>query len=301
MVNTIRQHWFSWYQEMALFLDATECFAVQDFFLDCTRCQDGYRGVTLPRDFQAVEAMWLNSFPIRLHSSWREFQIGLSPECDCRLQKFDLPGGFCTALDITARAPKKMRVMAVEKKDAGKRFVLRGTDAVLRPFSQEFSLSTFPQETEMQLSAIQPAGGVVKDRTEGPVFLLDEDNRLISRYEPDETVPTYKRIKITGLPDDCQAVNIRAARRYFPLYNDDDVVESDNAAAFDAMARYLRLYEKSDKTREDLAGAALHLQTAVKLMMGDKARELGQATQASVTIQTPSFGGRRLNRLGRRF
>jgi len=303
VVNTIRHHFYNWYQDLPLFLDAVNCFKLQTFFNDCNDCNDTFRGVTLPRDFQTVEAMWFNDWPVRLQSSWREFQIGIAPECACGLQKYDVPGNVCTALDIHPDRPSKLLVRAFDKADVGKKFLIRGEDTARRPFSQEFKLTTDSQKTEMALRSVNRAGGIIKDITAGRVVVMDEQDRLIGMYEPDETVPSYKRIKITGLSDTCDVVNIRANRRYFPLYSDDDVVETDNAPAFDAMARYLRLYRKADKSAMDLQVEKDHLATAFKMMLGEKSRDTGRATAAEVNFVTPKFGGSpRLNRLsGRRW
>lgn len=300
-VNTIRQHFYTWYEEMTLFLTATECFQVHTFLADCNDGNSSYLGVTLPRDIAAVEAMWWNDYPIRLHSSWREFQVGMSPECDCRLAKMDVPGTVSTATDLNPREPKRLQVRAFHAGDVGKRFVIRGLAGAGQPFSQEFKLSTEAQSTTETMATVNRAGGVIKDVTLGRVVLADEDGRMLSMYEPDETVPTYRRIKITGLRSGCDVVNIRGARRFFPLAGDDDIVETDNQVVFDSMARYLRLYERSDKTRETMAAEKDHYATAFKMMMGDKARDHGRGTASNVQILTPSFGGRsRLNRLSGR-
>lgn len=297
-VNKIRNHFYNWYDKMALFLDATECFRVKEFCLDCNDCNDTYQGVTLPRDFLNVEAMWWNDYPIRLQSDWREYQVGISPECDCRLQKIDMPGTYSTIADL--RKPSRLTFRSFNKEDAGKRLVINGTVAGA-PVKVELQLGLLPQTTELEFDSINKAGGIIKDMTAGRVVIAAEDGRVLGIYEPDETVPTYKRIKITGLPHGCEAVNIRAARRYYPVFGNDDLVETDNGVAWDSMARYLRLYEKSDKTRDDLSTEKDHYLTAFNMMMGEKSRDRGKATQAEVTIATPNFGARQLSRFRARW
>lgn len=295
VVNTIRQHFYLWYQEVRLFLDAVECFRVHTFCLDCNECQDTYRGVTLPREMQTVEAMWHNDWPVKLLSDWREFQTSISPECDCRLTKIDMPGAFSTIADVAPTVPTRLLVSIADPADAGKRFVLRGRDGGGAPLAHVMTLAREPQVTPF-FSSIDARGGVLKDLTAGRVFLVDAGGKLYGRYEPDETVPAYRRIKITGLRDDCDVVNIRAARRYHPLYGDDDVVESDNATAFDAMARYLRLYRRADKDSASLTAEKDHLATAKALMTGERAREAGTATHGQVVVRTPVFRGKQLRR-----
>jgi hypothetical protein len=301
-VNTIRRHFFNWYQEVSLFLDAVQCFRVHTFYSECNACVGGYQGVTLPRDCQTVEAMWWNDWPVKMQSSWREFQVGISPECDCRLQKFDLPGLFSTAVDLHPARPQKVCLKALDEADIGKKIIIRGTASTGQPVTQEFQLSTVLQMTDWPMMSIDRMGGVIKDVTAGRVLLAAEDGTLLAIYEPDETVPGYRRIKITGLQGGCEVVNIRCARRFFPLTDDDDVVETDNAPAWDSMARYLRLYEQAAKTRDTLTVEKDHYATAMKMMIGDKAREAGHATAASVVMVTPSFGaGGRLHGRARRW
>lgn len=288
VVNTIRQHWYNWYLEERMFLDAVECFRVHTFCLDCNTCADTYRGVTMPRAFETVEAIWWNDFPLPMQSDWREFQVGISHECDCRIQKFDVPGSFSTHLDIGTMRPVNLLVVALNPADAGKRVVIRGIGAGGEVLTHELRLSVKPQRTPM-FRRIDHRGGILKDLTIGRVVIMDELGKVYGQYEPDETVPSYRRIKLTGLADGCEVVNIRAARRYFPLYSDDDVVESDNVPAWDAMARYLRLYRMTDKTRETIAGEAAYLGTAKAMITGAQARAAGAGTQAALTIKTPRF------------
>lgn len=296
VVNAIRQHWYNWYQEVALFMDAIECFCVQRFCVDCNNCRDSYRGVTLPREFQTVEAMWFNDFAVNLRSEWREWQNGITPECDCRLQKIDIPGSFSTFADLLPGRPSRLSVFATHPDDAGKKFTIQGEDAGGVPRVEQVVLAMGGVGTEWPFRSINNRGGIMKEVTKGRVLLTDESGRKLGVYEPDETVPTYRRIKITGLSDDCSAVNIRAARRYYPLYDDFDVVETDNRMAFDSMARYLRLFRRSDKDGAALTSEKNYLLTAKAMILGEKAREKGKSTNTEVRIAVPHFYGKRLKR-----
>lgn len=297
VINKIRRHFYNWYEELALFMDATECFRLHRFCVDCNECHQSYQGVTLPREFQTVEAIWWNDWPLKMQSSWREYQVGISPECDRRLEKYDMPGTVCTAVDLNPRSPQRVTFRALDEADTGKRLLLRGIGSTGQPVTMDLVLSTDLQIAEWPLRSIDRSGGVIKDRTAGRVLLSAEDGTLLAMYEPDETVPAYKRIKITGVPDNCGVVNIRASRRYFDLVGDDDVVETDNSVALDAMARYIRLYERAEKTRDTLTVEKDHYQTAFRAMMGDKAREVGKGTKAELAIHVPTFGGGRFSKL----
>lgn len=296
VVNTTRRHFYNWYQEVHLFLDAIGCFAVKRFCLDCLDCNDSYIGVTLPREFQTVEGIWWNDWPIKLNSDWWEFQHGMTSECDCRVRKLDVPGSFSTIADIQPGQVVRLMVVCTNPADVGKRTVIRGIGAGGQPISNEMTLSLTAQKTPDSFVSILHRGGIVKDVTEGRVIITDCHGKIYGRYEPDETVPTYRRIKLNGLTEGCDVVNIRAARKYFPLIGEDDVAETDNQPAWDAMARYLREYRKADRSGDSIKAEKNHLQTAKSMMMGDVAREKGGGTQAEIVIRTPKFFGRRLSR-----
>lgn len=300
VVNSIRRHFYNWYQEVHLFLDAIGCFAVKRFCLDCNDCQSGYVGVTLPREFQTVEAAWWNDWPLRLKSDWWEFQHGMTAECDCRIKKTDVPGSFSTIADILGE-PVHLLIAADNPADNGKRIVIRGIGGGGQPLSVEVELSIERVRTLDVFRSINHRGGIVKDPTAGRVTVMDCSGRVYGRYEPDETVPSYRRIKLNGLAEGCDVVNLRAARKYFPLVGDDDVAETDNQPAWDSMARYLREFRISDKTRDSITAEKNFLLTAKAMMMGDVAREMGGGTQAEVVIKTTKFGGRQLTRTGRRW
>lgn len=300
-VNVIRRHFFNLYEQMALFLDVTECYRVQRFCTDCNVCSDSFLGVTLGREAANVEAMWHNDYPVQLQSSWREFQAGITPECDCRLQKFDLPGVFSTFADIYPLRPKKLKALCHNPADVGKPFIVRGELVSGARGEWLCKLTTEPQVSPDAFRSIDHRGGVIKEVTEGRVILADEDGRVLGQYEKEETVPSYRRNKITGLPSDCSVVNIRSARKFFPVYGDNDVVETDNAIAWDDMAHYVRLHKKADKTQMDILAAKDHLASAKAHLLGDQTRNIGKANEAHIAIATPSIRVGRLMGRGRRW
>ena len=119
---------------------------------------------------------------------------------------------------------------------------------------------------------------------------------MLSVYAPDETMPGYKRIKISGLRPGCDRVNIRAARRYFPVFRDGDVVECDNRTAFEEMVRFLRINKKQNQDRNDIVVSAHHFNQAKGALLGDRAREIGKSTSMDLRVETPSFGPRALGK-----
>lgn len=302
-VNLIRQEWYNWYQELALFMDAVECFRVQRFCYDCNLCQDSYLGITLPREVQQVEAMWHNDWPVTLRSAWREHQTGITPECDCRLEKFDVPGAFSTLCDIPFQCAVELIAVATHLDDVGKVLKIRGINSGGGVETAEIVLGLEPKRTQNAFKLIDGRGGILKPVTTGRVILSDGAGRVYGIYEPDETVPSYRRIKISGLKDGCAAVNVRASRRYVRLYGDDAVVETDNEPAWDSMARYMRLFKRTDKDGATMRAEAGFLAKAKAMLTGEKSRDAGKGTSGNLKMQTAVFRGHRLHRFGggRRF
>lgn len=298
VVNTIRQTLYSWYSEIAVAVDAEQCFEVQDFCLDCNDCNDSYRGVTLPRDFQTVEAMWYDSAPVELWGRWREWQQGMSNPKDCGLDSYVVGNTFPTERDILPNHPRSIIVSPLDAADVGKTILIRGTAIGGAPFEERLELCNMPVKTSQHLMSLNRPGGVVKDVTLGRVVIAEEGGRVLSIYGPDETVPAYTRIKITGLPDGCRHVNIRAARKYVELYEDSDVVESDNKLLWETMARWLKLNRKEGRNREDVTSENAYFAQAKGLLLGDKSREIGKSQQAVLNIVSPRINSHALH--GRR-
>lgn len=296
-LNQARERMYQLYAEVSLF-EIVQCFALQTFYVDCQRCDQYYEGVTLPRDFQTPEAMWLNNIPIEMHSSWREWQQGIAPYCACGLEKFDMPGLFSSERDPVPGLPKRISVHALLPADVGRTATIRGVDIFGNSKLESFKLTNAPQFTTHAMKSLLSGAGFTKERSEGPVVLAQEGGRVLSVYAPDETTPGYKRIKITGVRSGCDQVNIRAARRYFPVFRETDVVELDNRTAFEEMVRFLRINKKQNLDRSDIAAAAFHFNQAKGALLGDKSREIGKSTVADLRIETPSFGPRALGNWG---
>lgn len=292
ILNRIRERMYQMYAELPMF-EISQCFEIQTFCADCNTCGERYRGVTLPRDFQTVEALWYNDDPIPLYTSWREWQRGMAPECSCGLSKFDMPGLYSSERDLLPAHPRRLSVHAELTADIGKKATIRGLDAFGAARVEVITLSTEPQFTTNAMKSIERGRGFSKERTAGGVILGEEGGRVLSIYSPDETMPGYKRIKIAGLRDACNQVNIRASRRFFPVYREDDVVETENRTAFEEMARFLRLNDKQTKSPDDMRSASAAMAQAVQALKGDRAREIGKSTRGSVEVAMYS-GPRRI-------
>jgi hypothetical protein len=301
VVNRIRQWLYDTYP--TFFRDAVECFEVQEFPVQCNPCGQTYAGVTLPRHMQQVEAIWIQNRPIPMFSFWREYQRGIEERMECGLREIDQGSNFCTERDFPpGERAHKVKVLCVDRRDEGKTLILHGTDYTGADFEQTISLHQQYTLSTVPLLGLSRTNGIVKEPTVGCVIVSQEDGRILTRIAPDETVPSYRRIKIVGLPRGCQQVNILASRRYTPLFNDFDVVESDNNSGFQEMARYFRLNEKPVKTSDDLRTIQLAITQARQFFEGQKQREVGKGAISQLSILSPRFESRHaLLRTRRRF
>lgn len=294
VLNECRERFYQLYPAITLF-EIEYCFELQTFCSDCNVCDDMYRGVTLPRDYQNAEAIWNNDFAVTMNSSWREWQRGgLSPYCDCGLSKFDMPGLYSSERDLRPRMPARLGVNAVSQADVGKQVTLRGIDIFGVAREQVLTLGIERVFTDHIWRSINRGSGFSKPRTEGPVIFSEENGRILSIYSPDETMPGYRRIKITGAGGGRAQLNVRGMRRYFPVFKETDVVELDNRTALTEMARFIRVNKKVSKDSSDLRTASFALDQVRAALEGDKARDAGKTAQATMRVESIGFGPPRL-------
>lgn len=299
LVNDIRNLLYNAYETLPLFRDVTQCFDVQSYCEDCITCRGRYRGITLPRDMQTPEAMWFQRFPIIMNDAWRQWANGLSPECACGISSDDLGSAWPTERDLLPGKPLRIQVRCALNADIGKTIIVAGMSVIGQKFEQTFQLSTTYQATDLPMVSINKGGGVRKDVTTGPVIIADETGRALSIYAPDETVPGYRRLRLSGVPDHCGQVNVRAARAFHPLCADFDVVESDNQLGFTELARYFRLNNKVQKDGNDIAALKMHLAQGMAHFSGQKARDIGKGVRSQIAVASPHFAQHHQLRRGR--
>lgn len=177
--------------------------------------------LTLPREFARAINLDVCRFPIRIQNEFFEFMeagIGLQDAnkrhnwCGA-LEGYDR-GTFPTMRDLDP-ANQMLQVMITDPRDAGSRILISGLDQngnII--YSQDGQNSVLGFYMTMQSPTVS-SGFVVtkidtvqKDATFGAVLLYQVDATtgnqvLLSRYAPDETVPSYRRYFINQLPCGC--------------------------------------------------------------------------------------------------
>lgn len=207
--------------------------------------------VVWPRQLDAIEAWALCNTPMPIHSPWHEF-LGngtyLKDDASCSGSL-----GCATALidrdevasfDNVIGEDKRLAVYCDVTEDVGAKIILQYYD------NNAQWVRTKPNDEWIDGEEITfgvagvyvpttkfcMANGFVrciKPITNGTVRLYEYDStgptyRPLAYYEPDETIPVYRRSLIPGLSisesDDCQkrSVTVMAKKRFIPVAKDND-------------------------------------------------------------------------------
>ncbi len=284
LANRIRQHLYLLYQDIPLFLDGEECFMVEEFPLDCN-CKETFLGITLPDEYETVEAIWKNDIPIKMFDKWREYRVGVQSTCPCEFAIWDIENFFPTERELSpCGSCMKVKFIAKDKADVGKTVIVRYTDSSGQEFSDEIMLSLDYVCTSREVMRIKPRGGVVlPPDLVGAVIVADGEGRILSEYPPNMVVPSYRRMKITGVCCGDQVL-VKASRRFMPLYFDTDVIETDNRLAIEELARFFRYNDNTQADVQYEAKASAHAANAKFYLFGEKSRHRGKATVSSVNM-----------------
>lgn len=290
--NRIREKLYNAYREFELAVDVEECFELQQF-CQCGQCDVSYTGVTLPSYMQTVEAAWHSREPITLYSKWRESKVGIKRAADCQLASYDVPGFFPTERDFCpCGIPDKVQFLAKNRLDDGKLVRFTYDDAAGEEKSVDIPLKQGawmgPDEDVKSIkSVILPS-----NLREGVSIRQEANGRILSEYSPHETVPSYKRIKITGLCSK-SVIIILASRKFTPLYFDHDIVEFASRDAVEDCARHI-FYANSGSDSGMMQKAEYHRKLFMDTLKGIQSRELGINRENSSSASGPPVRRSRL-------
>lgn len=275
--NDIRQHFYDLYEKVRLFLDAEECFCVQEFSPHCDRtCDKPFAGITLPEHVQQVEAMKVSGVPVTLFNKWREWKQGFVARVGCNVSAFDLGDGFCTERDI-GPCPQRVKIMALTQADCGKAVRLTYWDVNGKKVVEEIKLATSYAGSQTEVARFERPGGVVFPTAiaGGVVIAMDDpQSTLLSEYYPGASVISLRRHRLAGA---CagEIIQLRGSRRYTPMYYDWDVVETDNKQAFVEMALSFKFSRSQSVDPQILQKGVFHQNQAKNYLLGEQARDEG--------------------------
>ena len=211
--------------------------------------------ITWPRELETIEAWATCATPGTVRNQWFEFIDNgpgpMSAQDGSRLQLVDRMNAV--AFDDVIGTGKKLAIYADGTESADSTVLIRYYDSngnkVYTTFDSEViegERILIPAAGNYTLSTYEcMAGGVyevIKPVTTRVIRLYEYDTvaltyRALAYYEPDETLPCYRRSLIPCLAantgGDCstQRVIVLAKRRFIPAINDDSVLIISNARA----------------------------------------------------------------------
>jgi hypothetical protein len=219
---------------------------------------DGGRCITLPREVETVYGVNIEGNPSVGHGQLFNFHLnGLGDKsAPCGWAWQDLGGFHSVYRDI--EVPSKLVAYVSSPADNGKQLIVYGFDDQGNRLRREVSgqwLDGYQVPTiygyaipDSSAPVVARITHVVKDVTAGPVRLstIDSDGasgQLLAVYEPDETLPQYRRIKINR---PSKWVRI-AYRKTTPLFTSQfDRVPLKSRLGFLLAFRAVKFYSETD-------------------------------------------------------
>jgi hypothetical protein len=241
------------------------------------------RTMTLPRKYQAVLGVTFDHYPRLTYPRWQEYIAGGHGgiAAGIGMQKIvDAGDGHVTWSDPTTSFFPRFEI--TDAGDVGKTVHVSGLDeAGKQVFDQNGNSGLSVELSQSGVSLTTRFSKIISIRkplTEGPVnlFAVNPDNSAqsnqIASYEPTETVPSYKRYKLTSA-DFTNTIDCLCKRRFVPLVNgpdDDTVLIPDNEGAVKMTLMALQYEDKNDLER-----AETYFSKALQLLNSELKEDMG--------------------------
>jgi len=218
--------------------------------------------ITLPRDVGTVLGVNQHGQPTLLQDQWFQYHIngpgdgGCTP---CDANSYEL-GQFCTFRDpsepvylvaeVTSAADnnKKLRVFALD--EAGNKIYTAGPDGTLNEGFLVPMIFGFPTKAP-NVPALSKIYRISREATKDFVKVIAINksdsavNTLIGYYEPDETEPSYRRIRVGNK----RSVRIKYKKADLELRSQRDWINCDNRLALIMACRSVK-YKMDDKWQQ---------------------------------------------------
>lgn len=213
--------------------------------------------VTLPREVETPLAVNINGSPARGRDELFVFHLNGPGE---RMESCDFTwvdeGNFFTYRDL--QCPAKLIAFVEKQEDAGKKLRVFGYDDQNRPLRTDLNGTwedgllvpmiygyALPAASDPKVSRIT---GIVRDPTVANVRLSSFDNStssgtLLGIFEPDETKPIYRRIRINR---NCPWVRLCYRRRSLDLVSQNDRILLHSRPALILAMQALKKYREWD-------------------------------------------------------
>lgn len=271
--------------------------------------------IVWPRQIETIEQIAICERPGVVRNEWFEFDgngFGLMDSEDCLGDVLIDRGTVCSFDTIAAGATdRKIRVYADVAEDEDAVITLQGYDEngnwIRTEVDDEWidgeqvAISTTPTLSTKKFTHLT---GVIKPVTNGFVRLYEYQTtapaanvKSLAVYEPDETLPVYRKSLIPGLADmaacsgsetDCESkyVTVMAKLRFIPVVNDNDWLLIGNLGALKLAVQAVIKEDKDLHGEADtcMAKAVFELEKELQSYLGDGAK-------VPIRIENPSLYG----------
>ncbi len=268
--------------------------------------------LTWPRDVETIEAAAICSCPINIRNGWYEFLDGgpgIVTEDSGWIGRNLVDRENAVAFDDVTGTGKKLAVYADGSEAAGSQILLRYYNSTGNKVytgggsgREEGEYITIPAAGAYNYSTIEvlPYGlyGVIKPVTNRVIRLYEYNVALavykpLAYYEPDETVPVYRRSIIPAMMTggcgsngegcDTSPVVIRGKLRYIAPVNDNSILQIPHATA-------IRLACQALKKEEDnlISEAEIYWQKAYEVLNMQLHHWQGDGALQPIRVETPS-------------
>jgi hypothetical protein len=243
--------------------------------------------ITAPRDVARITDIAVCNQPIRIQNCFFEFLWagnGLQPNgCQsCNGVTEALDRGVVSTMADLPTGDQYIRVYSTDSRDVTRRIFIQALDEnglVIRTqdglnWNDGFFL-TLDQPFNTSSYMVTKINGIAKDKTYGDVAIYAVDattgvETLLSRYQADETTPSYRRYYLNNLPNQCcsntSAVQVIGLAKldFVPVTKDTDFLLIGNLPALKEECMSIRYSEMESQGSKELADA--HHKTAIKLL-----------------------------------
>lgn len=226
--------------------------------------------ITWPRQIETIEAFAIDGRPRKVRTGWFEFlETGmgiLDSRSNNGNQLVDRGDGHVAFDDITVGSTDaRIRIYTDLPESSGKYIILQGYDENANWIRSldgteyidgiKVAIQTAPATITTTTQKFSRLTNVIKDTTNGNVRLYEYNGtsnvRALAVYEPDETLPSYRRSYVPGLRNihnggvDCEKASVEVAgkARFMPVTKENDFLLIGNLQALESEVRALRAFE----------------------------------------------------------
>lgn len=258
--------------------------------------------ITWPRQIETIEAAAVCSQPITIRNSWYEFlEGGPGIGGGCGVKLLDR-GTHCCFEDMTGNTDRRIRIYTDVNEGAGKFIILQGYDQNAQWIRTQVAGAWIDGErVELPAAAASPAvttkfftslGRVIKPKTNGMVRLYEYNAtdavnvQALAIYEPDETLPNYRRSFVPGISSNGgNGVDVVAKLKFYAVENENDFLLIGNLDALEEETRALVHFDNRNFPEGYTAE-----KFAVSLLNEELSHYLGDGPVLTLRVEGVDFG-----------